>query len=328
MTARPPSRVALGLVVATIAVACGSASPTGPSSTDAVDTAIGGSSGVPVTTSPNDPMPPGGTSGPDVVLAGAGDIGMCGPAGPAGSGAAATARLLDAIPGLVFTLGDNVYMKGTAQEFHDCYDATWGRHRSRTRPVPGNHDYETAGAEGYFGYFGGNAGPLGLGYYAYTAGAWRIYALNSEIATDTGSAQYAWLRQELTSSPSKCAMAYWHKPLVSSGRNGDNRHMLPLWTLLYHAGTELVLNGHDHGYERFAPQDDALRADFARGIRQIVAGTGGATPYEYMSTRPNSEVRGTGLGVLKLVLRAAAYDWEFVPADGTSLRDFGSDTCH
>lgn len=304
---------------------CGSpkpASPTGPTpvvvSTEPTSTVTA--------TAPPVVQTPEPTIEPDVVLIGAGDIARCDV--PGWGGAVDTAQMLDALPGIVFTLGDNVYMHGTEEEFRTCYQPSWGRHKARTRPAPGNHDYGSSGARPYFDYFGANAGPSGLGYYTYTAGAWRIYSLNSEVAADERSAQFAWLRQELTASPSRCTMAYWHKPLVSSGRNGDNREMRPIWELLYQHGVELVLAGHDHSYERFAPQDDRLRPDPERGIRQIIAGTGGAAPYSFSTVRPNSEVRASVLGLLRLTLRSDGYSWEFLPSAGQAFRDDGSDRCH
>ena len=173
---------------------------------------------------PSSPSPGPGPSGPPAVLAGAGDIGLCG--SPA---AAATAQLLDRIPGIVFTAGDNAYPNGRAADFRDCYDPHWGRHRERTRPAPGNHDYESPGATPYFAYFGDNAGPAGLGYYSYVAGPWLVISLNSEVLAGLGSPQQQWLRTQLTTSRARCTMAYWHKPLFTSGPNGPNPHMREIW---------------------------------------------------------------------------------------------------
>jgi len=272
------------------------------------------------TARPATPAPP--TQPPAVaataVLVGAGDIATCG-----GSGDEATAALLDSIAGTVFTAGDNVYSDGTAAEFADCFNPSWGRHKARTFPAPGNHDYHVAGAAGYYGYFGNRAGGPG-GYYAYNLGAWRVYSLNSEIV---GDAQVNWLRADLAANPRACVVAYWHHPLFSSGRHGNDDAVRPFWDVLHAAGAELVINGHDHDYERFGPQAPDGGAN-ANGIREIVVGTGGAGLRPFEGVRPNSEVRDFSTnGVLKLTLNASGYRWDFVPAGG-SFRDSGTGTCH
>ena len=231
---------------------------------------------------PSSPSPGPGPSGPPAVLAGAGDIGLCG--SPA---AAVTGQLLDRIPGIVFTAGDNAYPNGRAADFRDCYDPHWGRHRERTRPAPGNHDYESPGATPYFAYFGDNAGPAGLGYYSYVAGPWLVISLNSEVLAGLGSPQQQWLRTQLTTSRARCTMAYWHKPLFTSGPNGPNPHMREIWRTLYDFDVDLVITAHDHLYERFAPQDPDGRADPTRGIRQITVGTGGGPLHSPITTAPN-----------------------------------------
>jgi hypothetical protein len=254
---------------------------------------------------------------------GAGDIAICGSAG-----AQATARLLDGIFGIVFTLGDNVYPYGSHDLFRDCYDPTWGRHRARTRPSPGNHDFQQDGGAGYYAYFGSNAGPAGLGYYSYPAGGWHVVSLNSTLHSSRGTPQYEWLRTDLAANRSPCILAYWHHPLFTSGPNGSHPHMREIWELLHEAGADVVLNGHDHLYERFAPQDAHGRLDPVRGIREFIVGTGGGTLYQVRAPHPNSEVRDSGtFGVLRLTLRARGYDWEFVPVQGQSFRDFGSAPC-
>lgn len=267
--------------------------------------------------------PAADTSFSTEVFVGAGDIGRCG-----SPGHEATARLLDRQPGTVFTTGDNAYPSGRPEDFRDCYNPTWGRHRARTRPVPGNHDYETPGASGYFGYFGSNAGPAGLGYYAYTLGAWRIIALNSEVLASAGSAQAAWLRSELQSTPTQCTAAYWHRPLFSSGPHGDNQDMRDLFRLLYDAGVEFVVTGHDHLYERFARLDPDGRTDQARGIRQFTVGTGGGEINQPVFTKPSSAVIGTSWGVIRFELSPGSYRWQFLPVDGQAFQDSGFETCH
>jgi calcineurin-like phosphoesterase family protein len=272
------------------------------------------------------PTSPGETprigSGGSGILVGAGDIGNC-----ATTGAEATARLLDHISGTVFAAGDNAYMRGTRDEYQNCYEPTWGRHRSRTRPVPGNHEYMSAGAAPYYEYFGGNAGPIGDGYYSYAVGAWRVIALNSEIPSGPGSPQSQWLRGELSSGPA-CTAVIWHRPLFSSGLAGNNPDVRDLWRTLYELGADLVINGHDHTYERFAPQDPDGRLDQVRGIREFVVGTGGAPLFEFPSVQPNSEARAAVWGVAVFTLFAGGYQWEFVPVEGESFRDSGSGACH
>jgi hypothetical protein len=296
----------VGIVVfATSVWRCGSSSPSSPSPTPSV------------------PGPGTGTSGPPAILVGAGDIGQCGSAA-----VAATAQLIDRISGVVFTTGDNAYPNGSASNFRDCYEPHWGRHRERTRPTPGNHDYDSAGAAPYFSYFEGNAGPFGLGYYSYTAGAWRVIALNSEIPVGAGSAQLQWLRSELGASRSACTMVYWHKPLFSSGPNGPNRDMREIWRVLYEFNADLIVNGHDHLYERFAPQDPDGRLDSARGIRQITVGTGGGPLYTPVTSAANQEAIGIVHGVLRLTLNDTGYQWQFMPIPGASFGDAGLGQCH
>jgi hypothetical protein len=255
------------------------------------------------------------------VFVGAGDIGVCGSAGTQ-----ATARLLDVIGGTVFTAGDNAYLQGTAQEFRDCYDPTWGRQKSRTRPAPGNHEYVSPGAAPYFAYFGALAGPSGLGYYSFDLGAWHAISLNSNVAVNQGSAQGQWLRADLASSQSKCTIAYWHHPLFTSGPNGVNPEMREFWRMLYAAGVDIIVSGHDHLYERFAPQDPDGVPDPVRGIRQFTVGTGGAGLYDVVRIAANSEERIKAFGVLKLTLSAETYQWEFIAVSRAG--DSGTGSCH
>ena len=259
------------------------------------------------------------------VLVGAGDIAGCN-----ADKAEATAKLLDKISGTVFTAGDNAYATGTAQEFIECYGMSWGRHRQRTRPAPGNHDYESAQAAPYFKYFGANAGPPGRGFYSYDLGAWHILSLNSNVAAATwGKAQEQWLNQDLTANRSFCTLAYWHQPLVSSGKtHGNNPHLRSLAEILYRYAVDVAVSGHDHIYERFDLLDVSGKAD-PRGIRHFIVGTGGAALYEIGAVKPHSEVRNvTSHGVVKFTLHATSYDWEFIPIAGQSFRDRGSAPCH
>jgi acid phosphatase type 7 len=276
--------------------------------------------------------PPGSTAGagstPGVVLVGAGDIASC-----ASDGDTATAKLLDGIAGIVFTLGDNVYERGTNAEFRRCYGPTWGRQLSRTMPTPGNHDYGTPNAAGYFRYFGAAAGDPAKGWYAYDAGTWRVYVLNSNCADiggcKAGSAQERWLRQDLAENPRPCVLAMWHHPRFSSGPHGNNPITQPLWEALYEAGADLILNGHDHTYERFAPQTPTGAADPEHGIVEMVVGTGGRSHYDFPTARDNSLVRdNTTFGVLRLVLASGGWSFQFIPAAGGTFTDSGSGTCH
>jgi calcineurin-like phosphoesterase family protein len=259
------------------------------------------------------------------VLVGAGDIAVCG-----SGGAEATAKLLDGIPGTVFTAGDNAYGDGTPKQFARCYDPTWGRHKARTRPSPGNHDYETGDGAGYFGYFGARAGPPGRGYYSYELGAWHVVSLNSNIDMSAGSPQEQWLRADLAATKKRCVIAYWHHPRFSSSDDhGSEPATQPLWQALYDHAAEVVISGHDHTYERFAPQTPDGAADPGRGIRQFVVGTGGKSHYGFDAPLPNSEVRdNTSYGVLKLTLDPGSYSWSFIPVPGSSFTDSGKDTCH
>ena len=271
--------------------------------------------------------PPPPSPGTARVLVGAGDIADCG-----SSGDEATANLLDGIPGTVFTAGDNAYNDGTAGEFANCYDPTWGRHKARTRPAPGNHDYHSGGGA-YFDYFGANAGPPGLGYYSYDLGDWHIISLNSNCGEvggcQAGSAQEQWLRADLAGTTANCVAAYWHHPRFSSSDNhGDHPFMSDIWQALQDFQADVVIAGHDHIYERFGKQDANGNTD-PNGIRSFVVGTGGRSHYGIGSPQPNSEVRnGDTFGVLKLTLRATSYDWEFVPVAGAAFSDSGTDSCH
>jgi hypothetical protein len=230
----------------------------------------------------------------------------------------------------VFTAGDNAYNDGSPTNYSQCYAPTWGRHRARTRPSPGNHDYRTSGASGYFDYYGSNAGPAGLGYYSYNLGNWHIISLNSNIDMSAGSTQEQWLRADLAASNKPCTLAYWHHPRFSSGsHHGSSPTPQPLWQALYDARAEVVISGHEHNYERFAPQTPTGSADASRGIREFVVGTGGTDFYPSGTPIANSQVRNTGTwGVLKLTLSSNRYTWQFIPVAGKTFTDSGSGTCH
>jgi acid phosphatase type 7 len=294
----------------------------GTATIQATSSGVSGSSTITVTSSP----PPSD----DPVIVGAGDIASC-----SSSGDEATANLLDNIAGTVITLGDNAYTNGTATEYTNCYGPSWGRHLSRTRPSPGNHEYNTLNATGYFGYFGSAAGDPTKGYYSYDVGAWHIIVLNSNSSCTTiscaaGSPQDTWLRADLAAHTNVCTLAYWHHPRFNSGAShGNNTAVANFWDALYQYGADVILNGHEHVYERFAPQTPAAVADPTNGIRQFTVGTGGASHYTFGTIQPNSEVRdGNTYGVLKLTLHATSYDWQFVPVAGGTFTDSGTGACH
>lgn len=289
----------------------------------------------PTTTRPTTTRPTTTTTRPpapssDRLLLAAGDIAGC-----AWNGDELTARLIDQYPGVtVAGLGDMVYASGTATEFRDCYGPSWGRHRARTRPAVGNHEYLTAGAGPYWDYFGSAAGPRGKGWYSYDVGSsWHVVVLNSNCweagaSCRAGSEQERWLRADLAAHARPCTLAYFHHPYFSSIEGLDS--VRPLWDALFDGGVDLVLNGHKHGYERFAPQRPDGTRDPARGIRQIVVATGGSPEFfAYGTPRPNSEVRATRLtGVLKLTLSTASYRWDFLPAADSTFTDSGTTACH
>jgi Calcineurin-like phosphoesterase len=266
---------------------------------------------------------------PTAILVGAGDIADCKDL----SGAEATAKLLDQVAGTVMAVGDLAYPDGSKENF-DCYNKTWGRAKARTRPAPGNHEFHSSGATPYFDYFGVAAGDPKTGYYSYELGKWHIIVLNSECVAvggcEAGSPQEKWLRTDLAAHPAPCTLAYWHKPLFSSGgAHGNDLTVKPLFQALYDANADVVVNGHDHDYERFAPQDPEGSPDAKRGIREFVAGTGGKNHRPFGEPKPNSELRdATAFGILKLILKPKAYDWQFIPEAGKSFTDSGTGNCH
>lgn len=270
------------------------------------------------------PTPPttGGGSGQTVSVVAAGDVGQCG-----SPGTAATARLVDTLPGAILLAGDIAYPHGSAQDFRNCFDPFWGHFRSRPWfAVPGNHEYETPGASAYFDYFGAAAGPRGLGYYAFMAGEWLVLMINSSIPVARGSDQWEFARHELATQRTPCTLAVWHYPLFSSGPNGPTAFMRDMWALLQEARAEVVVNAHDHLYERFARQMADGRAEPALGVRQFTVGTGGADLYGFVRASPNSEARLSAFGVLRLTLRPALVEWQFITTTGRVF-DEGLDTC-
>jgi hypothetical protein len=244
-----------------------------------------------------------------------------------------TAALLDQIPGTVFTTGDNAFPDGTDSAYAKYYAATWGRHLSRTRPVLGNHDYYDSDAKGSFDFFGDRLGTTrGLGYYSYDLGSWHIIVLNDKGNASIDATQAEWLMADLAAHPSQCTIAMWHVALfISSNTPGwiVNPDHKPLWDVLYGAGVDIVLNGQQHNYERFAPMNPNGDLDPVNGIREFNVGTGGESTDNFtVAIHPHSEVRGTDFGVLKLTLKTGRYDWTFVPIAGASFSDAGSGSCH
>jgi hypothetical protein len=322
------------IAVCLFAVQCGQG-PTGPTPAPVPTPTVPDPN-----TGPIIPLP----SGP-VLFSGAGDIAEC---TDARSNPTGTAHLLESLGGRFFTTGDNAYTAGTADQFQNCYGPSWGRSiiKDRTYPVPGNHDYgddTRPEANAYFSYFGSNAGPFGLGYYSFDYGDWHIIALNSNFAmgrngastggpaggVGPGSPQVAWLQSDLQANHAKCTLAYWHHPLFSSGGNGPSGAMRTIFRILYEANADVVLNGHDHFYERFSPQNaDGVRDD-ARGIRQFIVGTGGHPSLTAIRNRePSSEkIIPNQHGILKLTLNTDSFAWEFVTTN-SGVQDIGTATCH
>ena len=259
----------------------------------------------------------------DPVFVGAGDIAACGV-----PGAAETAALLDKIPGIVFAAGDNVSPDGTLDNYKQCFEPTWGRFKNRMRAVPGNHDFNIAQGKEYFTYFGAAAGPAGQGYYSFELGAWHIVMLNSNAIHDLYTKEIPWLKADLAAHPKQCILAVAHHPAFSSGIFGITYRSWPLFKVLYDAGASVLVSGSAHNYERFAAQNLANQKEPARGIRQFVVGTGGATRTSFGRIWKTTEARDdTTWGVLKLTLHPGSYDWEFVPVEGGTYHDSGHSSC-
>jgi hypothetical protein len=343
----PAQRWIIGLcAMAAVVLGAGRASAATPSAHTGAARTGGDHALIAAPVIPADPPPPPtvpaiGRVRPDAVTGGpltetvliAGDIATCG-----GSRDTATARIVEAQPGLVITAGDNAYPSGSLAQFRACYDPTWGRFLTRTRSTLGNHDVATPGAAGYFAYFGRRAGPPGRGYQAFDVGSWRVYALDSTVCYRAprgvsgcrpGTPMQRWLRADLVKRPRQCVLAVWHHPRFSSGPHGNSSRVQPLLRTLHRAGAEIVVNGHDHLYERFLPARPDGTPDPATGIRQFIAGTGGGGLYPPSGTPArNSVVRSATYGVLRLRLRDDGYGWRFLPIRGSSFTDAGSAACH
>jgi acid phosphatase type 7 len=273
---------------------------------------------------------PGRLAAQDPVLVGAGDCCSCYSGRVQAS--QATATLLASIPGTVFAVGDIAYLNGTDSDFAKCYDPTWGGLRSRTVPIPGNHEYNSRGGLGYYGYFGAAAADPMKGYYSFDLGAWHILVLNSNCPMIGGcgstSPQGQWLQADLAAHPALCTLALFHYPFYSSTTNQEPAAQ-PLWAMLYAGKVDLIVNGHAHNYERFAPQDANGNLDLVNGIPEIVAGTGGNGLQSFTTIVANSLVHNNSTyGVLKLTLHSSSYDWQFIPIPGGSFTDSGTGNCH
>ena len=277
----------------------------------------------------------------DPVIAAAGDI-ACDPASASFNGGNGTANncrqkavsdlFVDKYFTAVLALGDTQYEDGALTKYPQSFDPSWGRAKSIIRPAVGNHEYLTAGASGYYSYFGAAAGDPSKGYYSYDIGAWHIIVLNSNCGQvggcGTGSPQEQWLQADLAAHPNLCTLAYWHHPRFSSGAHGNNTSYDAFWKDLYAAGVEIVLNGHDHTYERFEPQNPGGAAD-PNGIQEFVVGTGGQSHSSFGTIKPNSVVRNSDtFGILQLTLHATSYEWQFVPEAGKTFTDSGTMNCH
>ena len=268
------------------------------------------------------------------VFIGAGDIAACGIEATTDH-VRMSGAILDTTPGTVFAAGDEAYPAGSVKDYATCYAPYWGRFKKRTHPVPGNHDYDTPGAAGYFGYYGVAAGDSTRGWYSFELGAWHIVMLNSNFHDAKNhipkAAELAWLQADLAAHPSRCTLAMWHHPRFSSGTtHGSDTLMTPLWQVLYDAGADVIVNGHEHNYERFAPQGPDGTLDTLRGIREFVAGTGGSGFYHFGPPIANSQDTTTQHGLLKLTLYDSAYHWDFIPipAYAHPHADSGTALCH
>jgi len=243
-----------------------------------------------------------------------------------------TAGLVLHVPGRVLALGDLVYPTGSTQQFQKCYESTWGQFKARTHPVPGNHEYKQKDAAPYFAYWGNQAGEIGCGFYSFDVRGWHIIALNSKIEKEkheeTISAQHAWLQEDLAVTKAHCILAYWHHPVFSSGQQPGTTRMKNILRTLYTFGVTVVLTGHAHHYERFAPQNPEGVRDRSRGFRQFVVGTGGVSLRPLEKRHENSEAfQADSYGVLRLDLYPNHYSWQFLPVGEEQPYDVGTGTC-
>lgn len=287
-----------------------------------------------------EPLAPGRLEGPRFTLqsfqgpqifVGAGDIASC-----VNDNDAATATLIDGIAGTVFTAGDDAYPNGRAVDYSNCYDPTWGRFKARTWAVLGNHEYDSsATAQPSFDYFGDRAGPAGLGYHSIDLGAWHVIFLNDNgqfVPFKAGSVQDQWLVADLAAHPNLCTLVIWHQPAFFSNKNPTGATSDParkiFWDRLYAAGVDVVLNGHQHQYERFLPMTPDGVVDQDHGIREFIVATGGESTGQPQNIAPNSVVQASTFGVTKFTLKDGGYDWQYIPIPGQTFTDAGSASCH
>jgi hypothetical protein len=287
----------------------------------------------------SDPPPPAAPA-PPVTLLTAGDIANCFnnvPNDPSqgqhpGPGAIETTALVKSLLPVddLIVQGDLAYESGTAEEFRDCYDPTWGQFRSFTHPAPGNHEYNSPGAAPYYAYWGDRAGPAGAGYYSYELGSWHIVSLNTEVDTTGAGQQAAWLRADLAAHPNPCTLAFWHRPRWSNDSlYGDDPSLDPMFQILYGAGVDVLLQGHVHAYERWSEMAPDGTSQPGRGVRTFVVGTGGAESFAVDALKPGEEVsQGNVFGVVRMNLTASGYSWEFLPTAGSTFTDSGATACH
>lgn len=315
----------------TIALAqCGGSSPTAPQASvettpvAATPTSSANPSATPTTpdTVEQPPVipPPGNRS---VFVNVFGDTGWCG--SPA---LAPLAALLGRFDGDILLAGDLAYPSGSSDDFRNCFQPTFDRFKSRMRVSPGNHEYvASVSAQSYFDYFGVRSGPDRSGYYSFKTGEWTVLMLNSNVPMNRNSAQYNFIRTAMQQGPTRCTMAVMHHPFDSSSVNGPTPSLRDMWELLYNLGADLVINGHDHVYERFTPVDSSQRRDEVKGIRQFTIGTGGAPLYNKMRNSANSELFLSTYGMMRLKLDPALYEWTFMDMNGNTL-DRGLNVCH
>jgi len=301
----------------------------GSSAGGGVETDAGGAAGSPMGTGGGLAACCAGSGGgtPSAVLYAAGDVGDC-----AETGDTATGNLLDGSTDPIALLGDIGYPNGSASDLATCFGQPWGRHKPRIHPAPGNHEYVTSGASAYFAYFGAAAGDPSKGYYSYEVGPWHVVALNSNcsnVACAAGSAQEQWLRQDLAAHPTTCTLAYFHHPRYNSGHHGNATNMTAIWQALMDFKADVILAGHEHGYQRWKPMN-AIGTSVTEGITEFVVGTGGTTLVAFSGSKPSNVVvrDATTPGVLKLTLHASSFDWHFLPIVGKTFTDQGSASCH
>ncbi len=323
MRARPPRAIRLFLVIGCglAAAWCSGSTPASPTpATTSVTTTpppVVETPGneTPIATTPT--TPPAGSTWINIV----GDTGWCG--SPV---MAQLARLMEQLGGDILFAGDLAYDRGTIEEFRRCFDPAFGRFRDRFWATPGNHEYMTPGAAGYFAYFGDRAGPDSSGFYALRIAGWQVLMLNSNVPMTRGSRQHEFVRLQMEQAP-RCTLAVWHHPIDTSGPNGANPQVRDIWELLYNRSADLVVSAHDHIYERHAPMNASGQADAARGLRLFISGGGGAPPYQRARAAARSELLLSTHGVLRLKLEPALYEWEFLGVNGNVL-DRGLNVCH